>query len=428
MIGNPTETGFWYGEQLRPDRGYAGDFTVRVLGEDLVYDADGVPISGIVTSISYVYEFDLSLPPTGSPGLGAPPPPERNERRIDNINLTVEELTAQNPDWYIHSSPMIMEGGDGMILTGSLIVEEGVQDALQGGSRDDIIRANGAFAELNGGAGNDTVISTGGNFTFAYGGSGDDVVRGSGNLYGNSGNDTLIAEGGFVLLSGGDGDDVLIGITGPNNEADYMFGDAGNDRLSGGNGADDMSGGTGNDTLSGGSGNDFMDGGDADDRISGDTGNDRISGGAGEDTIDGGADDDTIDGGAGRDTVRGGDGADRLTGGADADTVMGGAGDDTLFASDGADLLTGNEGADTFVFTGTFGATRVTDFDVTEDQIALDIGALTPGEMLDLFIASATQVGNAVIYDDGAGRVIALSNVDLDTLTAANFSTDMLSA
>ena len=44
-----------------------------------------------------------------------------------------------------------------------------------------------------------------------------------------------------------------------------------------------------------------------------------------------------------------------------------------------------------------------------------------PDEMLDLFLAGATQMNGAVVYRN-ADIVITLSNVDLDALTAANFT------
>ena len=95
-----------------------------------------------------------------------------------------------------------------------------------------------------------------------------------------------------VTLSGGDGDDVLIG-------------GAGGDQISGGDGDDLLEGGEGADSLSGGDGADRLLGGDGDDTLTGGEGLDRLTGGAGNDTLDGGAGSDILEGGAGNDTLTG---------------------------------------------------------------------------------------------------------------------------
>jgi len=75
-----------------------------------------------------------------------------------------------------------------------------------------------------------------------YGGTGDDLINGAGGndaLYGNAGDDTLNGEIGN----------------------DTLYGQAGDDTLTGGEGNDTLVGGVGNDTLDGGAGNDVLDGG-----------------------------------------------------------------------------------------------------------------------------------------------------------------------
>jgi Ca2+-binding RTX toxin-like protein len=174
-----------------------------------------------------------------------------------------------------------------------------------------------------------------------------------------------------------------------------IFGEDGNDMLTGGSGADIINGGTGSDTLLGkggadslfgGDGNDTLTGGDGDDQVFGEAGNDRLIWNPGDDT-------DLNEGGSGTDMVEvnGGNGAevftvtangtrvrfDRLSpapfsldigtsenlvlnanGGDDSFsatgnlaaliqiTVDGGAGVDTLLGSNGADLLLGGDGDD----------------------------------------------------------------------------------
>ncbi|HEV8378460.1 MAG TPA: calcium-binding protein [Tepidisphaeraceae bacterium] len=175
----------------------------------------------------------------------------------------------------------------------------------------------------------------------------------------------------------------------------FLFGDGGNDTLTGGSGNDQLFGQSGSDQLLGkggfdflfgGSENDILTGGDADDQVFGQAGNDRMIWNPGDDT-------DLNEGGDGVDTVEvnGGNGAevfsvvpngtrvrfDRLdpapfsidigtsenlvlnaNGGDDTFTASnglatlisitadGGAGNDTFTGGDGADFLLGGDGND----------------------------------------------------------------------------------
>src|SRR5262245_50715092 len=96
-----------------------------------------------------------------------------------------------------------------------------------------------------------------------------------------------------------------------------LFGNAGNDTLTGGSGNDQLFGQAGNDTLLGKGGNDFLfggadndvlTGGDGDDQVFGEAGNDRLIWNPGDDT-------DLNEGGDGIDTteVNGGNGAEDFT-------------------------------------------------------------------------------------------------------------------
>jgi Ca2+-binding RTX toxin-like protein len=71
-------------------------------------------------------------------------------------------------------------------------------------------------------------------------------------LYGTSGNDTIVITNGRALVYGDDGDDNI--TTGGSN--DVLDGGAGNDNLYGNAGNDTLIGGTGNDYMAGGTGND----------------------------------------------------------------------------------------------------------------------------------------------------------------------------
>ncbi len=175
----------------------------------------------------------------------------------------------------------------------------------------------------------------------------------------------------------------------------HLFGEAGNDTLTGGSGADVLNGGTGDDTLFGRGGADSLIGGDNNDTVTGGDGDDTAQLGLGNDRFiwNPGDDTDVVDGGDGNDTieVNGGNGAevftvtangtrvrfDRLNpapfsldlgtcenlllnanGGNDsfsatgnlaaliAITVDGGPGDDTLLGSNGMDVLIGGDDND----------------------------------------------------------------------------------
>ncbi|MCP4326670.1 MAG: hypothetical protein GY787_33555, partial [Alteromonadales bacterium] len=89
-------------------------------------------------------------------------------------------------------------------------------------------------------------------------------------------------------VHGDDGDNDIIGL---NNQADYLYGEGGNDTLNGLGGNDKLYGGEGIDTIDGGKGENQLFGGEGDDTLSSHHGDSRDSvyiGGAGNDTITGG--------------------------------------------------------------------------------------------------------------------------------------------
>jgi Ca2+-binding RTX toxin-like protein len=197
-----------------------------------------------------------------------------------------------------------------------------------------------------------------------------------------------------TLLSGGDGDDVLIGgdeydTIDPGPGGDRVDGGAGVDTLSfasrrdgvtvdlatsrtsdddvlssveivrGGDGPDHLLGGTGHDELWGGAGNDVLSGRGDKDLLSGGPGADHVDGGPGDDTIDGDPrqgdgyytphirlSPDVLRGGRGNDQLSDTGGANRLEGGPGADGLSGGAGPDRLIGGRGTDGLRGGRGAD----------------------------------------------------------------------------------
>ncbi|WP_414925054.1 tandem-95 repeat protein, partial [Pseudomonas sp. IT-P291] len=74
-------------------------------------------------------------------------------------------------------------------------------------------------------------------------------------------------------------------VSGAQDGADTLLGNAGNDIIFGQGGDDKLYGGAGNDILLGGTGNDLLDGGDGNDILLGAKGNDTLTGGSGGDTF-----------------------------------------------------------------------------------------------------------------------------------------------
>jgi Ca2+-binding RTX toxin-like protein len=132
-------------------------------------------------------------------------------------------------------------------------------------------------------------------------------------LYGGADDDQLWGSCGAELMYGDTGNDTLSGCVSCAANADVrdeLYGGPGDDYLDGGGDVDELVGDGGNDELSGGPGADHL---------HGDTGDDNLDGGAENDLLDGGAENDLLDGGPGDDELTGGDGDDKLSGGADND-------------------------------------------------------------------------------------------------------------
>lgn len=167
-------------------------------------------------------------------------------------------------------------------------------------------------------------------------------------LTGGSGNDLVVGDTGVLgedTVNGGGGDDDLFGdaaVVGgpPTGATNNLDGGAGRDRLNGGGGPDTMRGGDGGDRLLGHGGIDDADGEGDDDVVVGGDGNDALKGGGGNDALGSGEPtdstsnlppdrgSDSFDGGLGDDLLRPGAGATQ--GMADADTLTGGGGRDTV--------------------------------------------------------------------------------------------------
>jgi Ca2+-binding RTX toxin-like protein len=233
------------------------------------------------------------------------------------------------------SNEATVDGGDGtdeLEISSGCASEVVCKNLLRGGPGADILRAVGAFARLDGGAGGDTMEGSDAEVDYRAranpvivvgNGVADDGEAGEGdnvspNVFlvlggsagdtftdidaaGRGGNDTFISTGARGVFGvGGSGDDVLIGGA----RADSCFGGPGEDDLNGGGGSDDLEGAGGADTIRGGPGRDFLFGGRGNDLLIGGDGREfEISGGRGADTLR------ARDGL--RERVRGGRGSDR---------------------------------------------------------------------------------------------------------------------
>jgi Ca2+-binding RTX toxin-like protein len=241
------------------------------------------------------------------------------------------------------------DGADELEISAGCEAEDVCNLLLLGGPGVDILRAVGAFALLDGGAGGDTMEGLGAqvdyrarvtpvsvvgngvaddgeasegdnvspNVDIVLGGSAGDTFTDV-SAAGRGGNDTFISTGaGGVFCDGGSGDDVLIGGVGE----DFCFGGPGEDELSGGGAFDDLEGGGGADTIRGGPGRDFLDGWSGADTIRGGPGRDELFGGLGDDVLIGGdGRERRISGGGGADTLRARDGLrERVSGGRGSD-------------------------------------------------------------------------------------------------------------
>ncbi|MEQ6204395.1 calcium-binding protein [Sulfitobacter sp. HNIBRBA2951] len=277
-------------------------------------------------------------------------------------------------------------------LSEAVIAELGItfsegDDLFEGDAGDNLLEGMAGNDTLIGGLGADTLDGGEGTDTASYLNADARVIANLrlGGSAGEAAGDSYVA---IENLTGSSHDDFLYGDAGANR----IEGRSGNDRLRGQTGADTLLGGTGDDTLSGGADNDtltadvsftgaaaFGSGGDdtvsagsGEDVVYGDAlntlnttyagGDDLLYGNAGNDTVYGDVDvagfmlagDDTMFGGAGADLMYGDfrtgatvqDGHDQIDGGVGDDTIHGNTGDDTLDGNIGNDLLLGGDGAD----------------------------------------------------------------------------------
>ena len=191
------------------------------------------------------------------------------------------------------------------------------------------------------------------------------------NIFGNIGNDSITGDDLDNWLSGGAGSDILKGESGDDiliidheDKQENIDGGEGRDIaiINSDNGVsfnltqshiETAVGGNGDDVLiGGGTANVFIDGGSGDDIIIGGSADDALAGSDGNDYVDGGYGDDLIRGHRGSDVLTGGVGNDYLEGGLDNDKIFGGVGNEVIMEGGGNDEIDGGEGYDIVKYNG----------------------------------------------------------------------------
>jgi Ca2+-binding RTX toxin-like protein len=230
-------------------------------------------------------------------------------------------------------------------------------------------------------------------------------TTGSDSISAGFGDDTVNDNGGFDTISGGAGSDRLKLTFGG-----LLFGDAGDDTLTGGleESTNYLDGGPGNDSIDGGDQGFFQlvtyttatSGVHVDLSI---TGPQDIGGGQGVDTL---TRIKQVMGTAFGDSLTGGGGRDMLFGQAGDDTLSGGAGDDQLRGDAGNDVLVGGDGFDTALY-------------ITNQFVGFNfmLAGPTGGLRIDLSISTPQDVGGGMGIDRFEGVEGIVGGAFADTLS-----------
>ncbi|PZR85050.1 MAG: hypothetical protein DI537_31610 [Stutzerimonas stutzeri] len=299
----------------------------------------------------------------------------------------------------IYGEILLGAGDDKLTATDiedDLVVDAGAgNDIVLAGAGDDLVRGGAGDDDLDGGDGDDALQGGDGNDRLR-GGAGDDF------LLGGAGNDTLAGGEGNDRFDGGDGVDTAdYSAETDDVSVDLSTGTANGDGV----GLDTL---TGIENVTGGAGEDVLIGNDLANILDGGAGDDRIVIGAG-DTAKGGAGDDVIE-------VKAGAGAAAtIDGGADSDTVkLLGPGTGSLAAPTGVERLEVVSGSWSVAGSGAYdeiairnGATVTIGLVIdNDDRIGIDAGG------------KLTVSSNAVTWAGGGDAV--LSNAGLIEVTAGS--------
>jgi Ca2+-binding RTX toxin-like protein len=274
-----------------------------------------------------------------------------------------------------------------------------------------------------GGAGNDVFLA-GEEANFIYGNAGNDLIRGGGGddyLYGGRGNDSLFGDAGYDFLRGGDGGDYLdVGAGGGN-----ALGESGDDILVGGTDADYLHTGSGYDIVYAHGGNDTVVffGGEQGDMAYGGAGSDTLyfHANLGSNFIEAHDDLLTVNGHlVARDFedfwLYGDISGDTVSGGAHADHIYGGDGTDALFGGAGNDRIYGGAGAD--ILTGGSGSDYFVFSSAEGNDFITDfVAGAGTDDVVDLLAFESAVASAAVANATQVGNDTVLNFGDDQTLT-----------
>ncbi len=263
-------------------------------------------------------------------------------------------------------------------------------DYVVGGAGDDRIDAGPDMNEISGGLGDDLIVGH------------DDADT----IDGDEDADTIDAGEGFNTVYAGDGPDTVTSGSGD----DEIVGGRGDDDLAAGAGDDDVMPMQGHDSSEGGEGTDLLNvfwescGSRCYSSHTRDLEVDLVAGyanGMGDDAIAGFED---VWGGAGDDVIYGDDGPNLISAeddqgiGDHANVLDGRGGDDRLVSGSGGDVITGGEGRDELSFVGNVGRVRV-------DLAAGVVTGDTDDRISGIEDVSARWGGGGVfVGDDGPNR------------------------
>ena len=299
-------------------------------------------------------------------------------------------------------------------------------DSITGGNGSDVLLGHQGVDYISGGGGNDSIY-TDGNDRFIDGGAGYDRLY----VLGSNAVSLNLAAVGFEVVSGGAGNDRLIGSTVAdrqllrgNNGDDTLFGGAAADTMFGGNGNDSISGGAGADKLFGGAGDDTLLGGAGDDILFFDASDTQISGGAGLDRaiVQGNAGVSVDVAASSLEIVFGGGGQDILDGTNATQGLLlhGKGGNDVLHSGAGNDRLFGEAGNDQFVFVDNFANDTIVDFANNSVEKINLAGVTGIVDWADLSANHLSQVGADTVITDGV-NTITITGVAMASLTMDDF-------
>lgn len=275
----------------------------------------------------------------------------------------------------------------------------------RGDGRDNVI--DGSLSEIgleiSGGLGNDLLT----------GGFGNDAIigdDGADQISAGAGNDIVFANSSEDIVDGGEGYDYL--ILSDNVDISYVLGQ---------NNFEALISGAGNDTItvdSSSLGRAIIFGDDGDDSLSGGVFSDSISGDDGDDILFGGGGLDVLVGGAGSDIIHGDDQDDFLFGGSGDDTLYGGEGNDTLSAGStagGWQTIAGGNGSDTYRYSSNDGRVFVYDeFSSTGD---FDLILIEDIEFSDVVFGS-------YVYSSSYGTALTISSSEITSNHELRISQD----